>query len=338
MGRIGGIGLCLSWLLLLPCVAQADVSAQIFEKLAQDLAQAVTESKSCQKDNLTLAKAKSVAEASMLDIEAVQVVAEVRHDHDRFIFGSDYQLRVHISNPTRNPLYIPSEEAEIFVPSELMLKSGSDACEKKFGVTEVFGSTGKLSVLIPPRSERVVVWNCSQARGVLDVVGDMFKKLFFRPDVYTFVASIPFAYHRPSSNAGMSVDSGVIVKTTEAKVAAELDAFFISLCSIVGAIIAVFARMAFQMVDNYTIRKVDWPMRYGQEQRRIWYETIAFFCICFLLPPLLVAGANITQKFDHGVSIKIFDFFGAALAGFIVQMLIMKLGQPALDRLLGSQP
>ena len=58
-----------------------------------------------------------------------------------------------------------------------------------------------------------------------------------------------------------------------------------------------------------------------------------FICVSVIIPGLVVAGASLTKGYTSGMSVHIYDAFGAALAGFMVQILAMKLGEPYLDKL-----
>lgn len=337
-----------------------------YRKVLGDLLNEYKRSAQCQQDkallsfvNGQLSSLANVQNTQIADAEAIKIKAEVKHDHEKFIFGSRYYLRLHIRNDAAIDYYIRPDEVVIHVPSELVIDpshtqmagtappgpaTGSSRpryCSPVHGPTETFD--GKPALRVPRGSDYVIVWDCPPE--VESWFGGYFRKLLFRPDQYTFVVNVPFryTYDTPTlltaAGGGTSrATSGVVSKIGEAKVGAELDGFFVSTSSIVGALIAVLARACLQLIENYALRKQDWPHKYQFERRKVLVESLLFAVVAFLLPPLLVAGANVTQKFDHGVAIKIFDFFGAALAGFLVQMLIMKLGQPAVDKLLSHQP
>lgn len=309
-----------------------------YRSQALQFARLIRESTACKQDRAALSQANAflqvandAKDAELTDNDVVKVKAEVRHDHEKFVFGSHYYLRIHIRNDAKRSLFIPLGKTSIHVPSELMIEDGRPNCERAFGATTEFNGEGALQV--PSNSEHVIVWDCRQASGPSTIINSFVSKLFFRPDQYTFVVNVPFEYHYDNKKS-----VGTITKTAEAKVTAELDGFFVSVSSIFGALIAVVSRTCFQFAENYSLRRLEWPRKFSFECRKIWVDAGLFSVVALLLPPLLVAGANVTQKFDHGVAIKIFDFFGAALAGFLVQMLIMKLGQPAVDRMLGHQP
>jgi hypothetical protein len=324
----------------------------LYVKALNDLYGQYRRSAECQKDKALLGYVNGQLSAlatdqnmQLIDDQAIKIRAEVKHDHEEFIFGSRYYLRVNIRNNSSMDYFIDPSEVVVHVPSELIIdkKHGGDItrfCTALHGPTEAFN--GQQALRIPRDSDYVMVWDCPPEDEYF--FSGFIRKLSFRPDQYTFVVNVPlrFKYRDPilmkaGATASVGNEYGVVTKISEAAVGADLDGFFVSVCSIFGAAIAVMSRACLLLVENYSLRKLDWPHKFSFEIRKVLVDSGLFLVVASTLTPLLIAGANVTQKFDHGVSIKIFDFFGAALAGFVVQMLIMKLGQPAIDKMLSHQ-
>jgi hypothetical protein len=128
----------------------------------------------------------------------------------------------------------------------------------------------------------------------------------------------------------------ISTKTAEASVLADLDSVFLAMASVAGALIAVIVRAGLLLVASYSDSPPWRKTSYRFNARRIAHDSLFFAIIACLLPPLLVASANLTQKLEVGLSIRVIDFFGAALVGFGVHWLVMKTGQSLLDRILST--
>jgi hypothetical protein len=351
------------------------------------------------KDKLLAEAEERFYQDRLLIEEALKVSLDVNHDHDNFVVGDRYDLRIKIDNQTPIEFLVPLDGIFVSPPPELGLglappeKIGescfpmhqiSPRAELERRPDGLFQrpqvptdksvaprhdkDTMMRPIVIPPKSSYVIVWDCGTPVGPFNLKA-ILHKLWFRPDEYTFSVNIPLYFnthehrrHRQTklenydqgkvennkiSAAELKEEQALANKIREegrpfrmlnrqadAPIRAELGNAFIAMCSVVGALIAVVVIGFQRQIDNYAENHSGKIEQYNYERKKIWYESKLLAGMALLLPPLLVAGANITNKFEHGISIKVFDLFGATLAGFAVHSAIITLGRPTIDRIM----
>jgi len=149
----------------------------------------------------------------------------VQHDHDRFVLGAPYGLRIHISNQSDKQVFVPLDEISVHIPKELRLgRSDKDdkAPSKKTNfewagppqddpndpnskenkikrcysipseaLVAIPGTKSTVTAIaIPPSGRHTLVWSCPPEFG--SFLTDLFYKATFRPGEYTFIVNVPF--------------------------------------------------------------------------------------------------------------------------------------------------
>lgn len=207
-----------------------------------------------------------------------------------------------------------------------------------------------------------MTWNCTEHTNFGNVLNSFIKMILFRPDAYTFTVSMPIYYESGGSLSGAisdvlsNIDPGSMPsadgaskkakkasfdkeysaasKTSDSEIETDLDRVFIYVASCMGAIGAVIVNAMFSAMLNYGERRRHSMREYSYYSQKLRFDHMAMIPVALIFSPLIVTATDFTHKLDRGMSIQIFDFFGAILAGFLVQMMIMKLAAQTTDKLL----
>lgn len=282
-------------------------------------------------------------------IDSLKISVDVRHDHERFVFGADYDIRITIDNNSSIDAFLVPSEVSVQPPPELTLPHHE-------GLEQILGQNGECIVghnnlptmsfnapkpmqglQISAGSRYTLTWKCPKRTSdkyseIESSIILFMRKIAFRPDMYTFTVNVPIRYNPLGKADGDK--SAITTKSADKSIKTDLDRLFIFISSALGAIGAVIVNACFSIVAIYGERKRHDAPGYGYFIEKVRFDHLWMIPVALILSPLLVTATDFTHKFDRGVSIQIFDFFGAILAGFLIQMMVMRLGTPTTDQLL----
>lgn len=290
--------------------------------------------------------------------EALKIAVQMKHDHERFVLGAPFSLRIHIINQSAtDSFYFRYSDIQVHIPKALTVgpdpeqdaKTQSPLAGKKlahcfplhqgaenggYAKSPVDRDKEKASsleaippsfVVIPASGSHTVVWECGPVGYSPLNPLSWPDKIAFRPDEYTFIVNIPFHDSDDPSKPAFSQ------KAAEIAIDTGLDSIFIAVCAAVGAIFATIVRFQFRRIElkSNSERYTKKELRFFQSKNI--HDLASFLIIGMITTPLFISAANATQKFDQFISIQIFDTFGAVLSGFLFHTIVIRFGEPAID-------
>jgi hypothetical protein len=225
-------------------------------------------------------------------------------------YGNPIRVAAKIHNTSDMSIKISSRNSCLYLPEKLVINP-SESMKKC-----IISDNSDSYITLQPNSEYVFVWEAESAKYIAaNIFSVLYSGLKFKPDTYVFTLNIDIEPNDGKSNTPVTL-------AREIKVHAELPRYAIWAYSIFGVLLMSIGWCGYQWVTFAA--KFGFKIFEGIPERNHIISTF-FGNLIYGIPissaiVLLTVASNRAGKV---ISINILDFYGAVIAGVLVQLMVI---------------